>query len=207
MAKRAEIMNIGLVALRFFAGSVIGLTGLYATLAGGGLTALIIPVTSFFLGGAVAGSGLRLGRRGALGFGVAFVLADVPAVLSVVATQAMPGPAMAAALVFFSGILFTVVCGIAGIVGLGIGGVADGNVLRGAAGGCCGGGRGGGVVCGLVLVHNLSAHGVERSVATGRHGNRASSQRKSRGQIGLRIRIRSKWPSNTACTRRGSRES
>ena len=151
-------MNIGLVALRFFAGSVIGVAGLYATLAGGGLTALIIPVTAFFLGGAVAGSGLGLERRGALGFGVAFVLADVPAVLSVVATQAMPGPAMAAALVFFYGILFTVVFGIAGIVGLGIGGVADGNVLRGAAVGCCGGGMAGGLVFGIVLIQNLAGN-------------------------------------------------
>ena len=151
-------MNVGLVALRFFAGSLIGVAGLYATLAGGGLTALIIPVTAFFLGGAVAGSGLGLGRRGALGFGVAFVLADVPAVLSVVATQAMPGPAMAAALVFFYGILFTVVFGIAGIVGLGIGGVADGNVLRGAAVGCCGGGMAGGLVFGIVLVQNLAGN-------------------------------------------------
>jgi len=47
------------VALRFFAGSVIGVAGLYATLAGGGLAALLIPVTSFFLGGAVAGAGVR----------------------------------------------------------------------------------------------------------------------------------------------------
>ena len=158
MAKRAEIVNIGLVALRFFAGSVIGVAGLYATLAGGGLTALIVPLTSFFLGGAVAGSGLRLGRRGALGFGVAFVLADVPVVLSVVATQAMVGPAMAAALVFFYGILFAVVFGIAGIVGLGIGGVADGNVLRAAAVGCGAGGMAGGLVFGIVLVQNLAGN-------------------------------------------------
>ena len=43
-------------------------------------------------------------------------------------------------------------------------------------------------------------------MATGRHGNRASSRRQSRGQIGLRIRIRSKWPSNAVCTRRRSGE-
>ena len=66
--------------------------------------------------------------------------------------------AMAAALVFFYGILFTVVFGIAGIVGLGIGGVADGNVLRGAAVGCCGGGMAGGLVVGIVLLQNLAGN-------------------------------------------------
>ena len=60
--------------------------------------------------------------------------------------------------VFFYGILFTVVFGIAGIVGLGISGVADGNVLRGAAVGCCGGGMAGGLVFGIVLVQNLAGN-------------------------------------------------
>src|SRR5262245_4489839 len=105
--------------------------------AGSGLAALqllLLPGLGFFIGGVIAGTALKRSVGAALGFGVAFLIGDQYAMLSVVGTQAMT-PALglvmlASALVF----------AIAGMIGLFGAGVRRRALLTGilgfAAGGC-----------------------------------------------------------------------
>jgi hypothetical protein len=101
------------------------------------LQLLLLPGLGFFLGGAIAGTALKRSIGAALGFGVAFLIGDLYAMLSVVGTQAMTG-----VLGVFSGftLAFSLVFAIAGMIGLFSAGVRGRALVTGvlgfAAGGC-----------------------------------------------------------------------
>jgi hypothetical protein len=117
MTERASL-TVGAVAARFALGSLIGVAGLSLTLLSHvpRTLATMLPAITFFLGGAVAGTALRPSVGSALGFGVAFLIGNVGALLSVVATQAMTGREGNVASSY--ALSYAIVFGIAGFIGL-----------------------------------------------------------------------------------------
>ena len=102
------------IATRFAVGSVIGA----ATWSGAmlaqvtGPAALLLPAFGVFVGGAVAGTAFRRSISTAFAFGLAFAIGDAAGMVLLVATQAAP-PVLLAYVLSYS-----IVFGIAGLIGL-----------------------------------------------------------------------------------------
>lgn len=161
------------VALAFGAGGLIGFLGLPASYlalalldsslailgAALGLVSLAIPLLCFFVGGAVGGRSLRIGRRATLAFGFAFLLGGPVPLVSMFLFQASSGNAADV-------LAFALVCALAfGLIG-GLGAALAGlgpprlvaiTVAFAASGAVCGG------LFLLFLLHSATTAG---SVAT-----------------------------------------
>jgi hypothetical protein len=104
------------------------------------------------LGGAIAGRSLRLGKRGVVGFGVAFVVALPILILRLIGIQGMGGKESNAILVVDLGGTGLVAFALMATAGLWIAGVGGRQVLRAVAGFACAG-----FVGGLLLAACIAA--------------------------------------------------
>jgi hypothetical protein len=98
---------------------------------------LLLPFLGFLIGGAIAGTALKRSIGAALGFGVAFCVADLWVMLSVVSTQAWTG-SLVAGLIQLT-LVHAIVFGIAGLIGLSSSGVRRRALVVGAGGFAAGG--------------------------------------------------------------------
>ena len=141
------------IALRFALGGLIGIGGFFLTVGPLGLLgplAVGVPIVAFFIAGATAGAGLRMGVVVTIGFGLVFVVSGIGSFMAAVARQAMTGQESATELTLFCVGYFAISWGLGGLIALGFLWRAAGRLW--VLGGFVGGGIVGGLILGMAMI-------------------------------------------------------
>jgi len=117
-----------------------------------GMLNLVVPLSGFLLGGAIAGRSLRMGKRGVVGFAIAFVVALPILTLTMIGIQGMGGDESLSSMVPGFGGYSAVAFALMGGVGVAIAGLGASQVLRSAGVFGCAGFVGGLLLAGCLAV-------------------------------------------------------